>query len=406
MTSQRTGYAPVRVALAIAAAGIAAAGAWLLLGDVLPGGRWFAVHLFTLGVLSPLVLALSQHFGATLARGEEGDTTVLTATFAVAAVAVLVGVAAGSRAVLVVGATVTSGTVLVGWARLRRLRREAVGARFGWIVRMYERAHGAFLHGAILGALLGIGVLPGDWYLGARTAHLHANVVGWGGLTLLATVVFFGPTVLRRQIEPGADERAARHLRAGATGLTVAVLALLATGVGGTAATALRLVAAIGLAVLAGAATTTCVPIVRTALRGSPSPGRWPIAAACTWLPLALWLDVAVVATGAWQWLDALGVVALTGVLLQAILAAALHLVPIAFARDRPHRDRLRAAAAWGSGPRTVVLDIGILLVVATAALRPVLADPALAAPVGRVGWALVLLAVASLPVGLLSARA
>ncbi len=63
-----------------------------------------------------------------------------------------------------------------------------------------------------------------------RVAHLHANVLGWGVLTLLATVVFFGPTILRRQIEPGADERAARRLRHGATGVTVAVLALVATG--------------------------------------------------------------------------------------------------------------------------------------------------------------------------------
>ena len=372
---------------------------------MLPGGRWFAVHLFTLGVLSPLVLALSQHFGATLTRGEEGATTLLTATFAGGALLVLVGAAGGHRPVLVAGASVTSAAVFVGYLRLRGLRRGAVGARFGWIVRTYERAHGAFLHGALLGGLLGAGALRGDWYLAARTAHLHANIVGWGSLTLLATVVFLGPTVLRRQIEPGADERAARHLRVGAAGLSVAVLALVGTGLGGTTAVVMRLLAAGGLSLLAGAATTTCLPVVRTAVGGSPAPSRWPIAAACTWLPLVLWADVVVVATGSWRWLDALGVAALAGVLLQAIIATVLHLGPVAFARDRHERDRLRGAAAWGSGPRTLVLDLGVALVVAAATLRPLLDGPVVVTATGRVGWVLVIVAVCSLPVGLLTVR-
>jgi nitrite reductase (NO-forming) len=351
------------------------------------------------------VLGLSQHFAATLARGQEGATTPLVLAFALGAVGVLTGVADDRRWLLVAGASLAAGVVVLAWLRLRRARAGAVGARFGWIVRMYERAHGAFLHGALLGALLGAGLVSGPWYLPTRIAHLHANVLGWGGLTLLATLVFFGPTVLRRQIEAGADERAARHLRRGATGLTVALFALLATAAGGAAGTVARLVAAGGLGVLAHAATTTCAPILRTALRGSPSPGRWPIAAVCTWLPAALWLDVLVVATGAWAWLDALGVVALTGVLLQAVLAAALHLVPIAFARDRVERDRLRAGVARGTVARTVLFDFGVVLVVTAAALRPVLDDPATVTLPGRTGWALVALAMATLPVGLLSAR-
>lgn len=404
--THRRGHGPVRVALAVATTGAVASVTWLLAGDALPGGRWFAVHLFTLGVLSPLVLALSQHFAATLTRLDEGPTTSLTLAFTAGALGVLVAVPSGTRWLLVSGATVASTAVLAGYVRLRRHRTGATGARFGWVVRMYERAHGAFLHGAVLGGLLGAGLLPGQWYLPARVAHLHANVLGWGVLTLLATVVFFGPTILRRQIEPGADERAARRLRHGATGVSVAVLALVASGVGGSVGTGLRLLAAAGVTALAWVGTGTCLPIIRTALRGSPSAGRWPIAGACAWLSLALWADALVVALGAWQWLDALGAAALLGVLLQAIVAAVIHLAPVALGRGREHRDALRDRLERFGGTRAALLDLGVVLLVATTAVRPLLGTDPVTDATGRVGWVLVAVAVLSVPWAVLTTRA
>ena len=59
-------FAPLRPAFALAGAYAGAAVLWVLAGSVLPGGRWFAVHLFTLGVLTTLVVALTDHFAQTL----------------------------------------------------------------------------------------------------------------------------------------------------------------------------------------------------------------------------------------------------------------------------------------------------------------------------------------------------
>ena len=119
--------------------------------------------------------------------------------------------------------------------RLRRLRTTAVGPRFGWIVGTYEVTHGgAFLLGALFGALVATGILGGAW-MGPpmRIAHLHVNLLGWAGLTLLATMVFFGPTVARTRIREGADVRAARAVRLGAIGLGVGVAGIVGTGFGG-----------------------------------------------------------------------------------------------------------------------------------------------------------------------------
>ena len=81
----------------------------------------------------------------------------------IGAVAVFIGVVGGRPWLVAAGATAISTVVLVSYQRLRRLHRTALGARFGWVVRTYERAHGAFLFGALLGALVGAGALAGRW---------------------------------------------------------------------------------------------------------------------------------------------------------------------------------------------------------------------------------------------------
>jgi hypothetical protein len=359
---------------------------WVGWGDVLPGGRWLAVHLFTLGVLTNAVLTFSEHFSRTLTRTPGERAWWWPAVTNVGIVAVVVGLPSGSRILLAVGATTVTASVLLAYLRIRRMRLRALGARFTWIVRIYERAHGAFVHGAVLGLLLGIGVLPGTLYGGVRLAHLHVNVLGWGGLTLLATLVFFGPTMARTRIRPGADARAAVALRTGATGLTVAVLALIAAMIPGTAGTLARLVAALALAVFAGAATTVVAPVVHAVARGRPGAPRPLIVAASLWLVAVVWVDVVVVAAGAWRWVDALGLVALVGVLGQAIVATLAYLAPMLRGRTTAARDALRERLDAASGLRAIGLNLGIALVV----------GGALGAPTAAAGWVLVAVVLAA----------
>jgi hypothetical protein len=46
----RSPFGPAAPSIAAAIVYAAAVGVWLAFGAGLPGGRWFAVHLFTLGV--------------------------------------------------------------------------------------------------------------------------------------------------------------------------------------------------------------------------------------------------------------------------------------------------------------------------------------------------------------------
>jgi hypothetical protein len=356
---------------------------WLLAGPALPGGRWLAVHLFTLGVLTNVILAFSEHFSRAVTRtpGERAWWWTWLANLGI--LLVLVGLPTGWLPGLAVGATVLTGVVVAAWWRLRAMRRGAVGARFTWVVRLYERAHGAFVHAALLGALLGLGMIAGPWYLGVRLAHLHANVLGWGGITLLATLVFFGPTMARTRIEPGADDRAARALRRGATALTVAVLLLLLLGLPGGWGTAARLMAGLALAGFALAATSVCLPVGRAVLRARVTASRPLLLGALLWLVAVVWLDVAVVITGTWRWLDAIGVAALAGVLAPAILSTLVYLAPMLRGRTTGERELVRIRLEVGARTRAVSANLAVVAV--TVGASRVAGE----LPVAQIGWTL-----------------
>ncbi len=391
----RSPFADVRVAAVAAALWGTAAAVWVLTGDALPGGRWFAVHLVTLGLLSNAIVGFTQHFGITLTRASDEHAMGLgwTALLNAGALGVLVGLPAGLPWLLATGATALTAGVLRSWWGLRTLRKEAVGARFAWIVRIYERAHGGFLHGALLGALLGIGVLPGSWHASARLAHLHVMVLGWAGLTLLSTIVFFGPTMVRGRIRPGADDRAARWLRDAATAISVATIALLLTGLGGHGGTAARLIAATWLAVYAAAATVVAWPVLLVAVGAKRSALRGPVAAAAAWLPLVVWADVAVVATGAWRFHDAVGVAGLVGVLVQIVAAALAYVTPMLRGRTFAARDRILARLERLAAVRTALLNAGVVAIVVAAVGRW---GGDLGATIARSGWAAAAVALAA----------
>lgn len=342
---------------------------WLLAGPALPGGRWLAVHLFTLGVLTNVVLAFSEHFSRAVTRTPGDRAWWWTWLANTGIVLVLVGLPADWLPGLAAGATILTGVVAAAGWRLRAMRRDAIGARFTWVVRLYERAHVAFVYAAFLGAFLGLGMITGPWYLGARLAHLHANVLGWGGITLLATLVFFGPTMARTRIEPGADERATRALRRGAVALSVAVLLLLLLGLPGGWGTAARVVAGLALAGFASAATSVCLPVWRAVLRARVTASRPLLLGALMWLVAVVWLDAAIVTAGAWRWLDAIGVAALAGVLAPAILSTLVYLAPMLRGRTTGERELVRIRLEVGARTRAVLVNLAVVAITIGAAL-------------------------------------
>lgn len=381
----------VRSAVIVAGAYAMLALVWIALGASLPGGRWLAVHLFTLGVLTNLVVALTQHFTQTLLHAPGRARGARLVAVNAGTVLVVAGLPAGLRGLVAAGATILVASVLWLAADLRRIRGAALTARFAFIVRAYEWACGAFVQGALLGALMGTGVLSGTWYAAARIAHLHVNVLGWGGLTLLASIVFFGPTVLRTRMQPGADAAAALWLRRAAAGLAVATVALLLTGAGGALVMPARLVAAAGLAVYAVGVAVVCVPVVRAGRRARTSGGGRMLQSAGCWFVAAAAADVVVVATGRFDLLDTLGAAMLVGVLGQTILGSVGHIAPLAWKRGSDRSPSAPAPRATHGWLRPLVFNAGLASVVAAGAAGA--AGGQVGAVAARAGWLLIVAA-------------
>jgi uncharacterized membrane protein YuzA (DUF378 family) len=371
---------------------------WLAAGDRLPGGRWIVVHMFTLGVLTPLIWTFSRHFAVrftgTRARATRPAVRlVLTLVLGGSVVAMLVGRAVHAHVPLALGSAGIMLVVGVNLVALRRIRRQSTTARFVWVVRQYEYAHAAFLLAAGLGGALGAGWVPGTLFTAARDAHIHLNVLGWAGLTVLATLVPFGPALLRARTGPRAEARAAVWLPAATLGLAVAAAGFLLASVGGGAGP-IRLLTVGGLATYGWAVVAVAHPLWLSSRTTDRSPLRWMVAASLGWFVVAIATALVRAVLGVPGWSRALAPMLLLGVLAQLVLAVLAYITPMLRGRDFATRDRLLARLEHLARIRAGTLNLGVLMLATTEMLGRIL-GPA-SGPLAQTGWILVGLGIVS----------
>jgi hypothetical protein len=374
---------------------------WLAGGQALPGGRWLVTHLFTLGVLTTLLWSFSRNFAARFTG--VGDlcepvaaTWALTLLLGASITSMVTGRALEAHWPLVIGTLGIMVVVAMNVVTLRNLRARARNDRFLWVVRRYEDAHLIFLVSAGLGGMLGAGVVPGEIFLGVRDAHIHLNVLGWAGLTVLTTLVVFSPALLRVRIEAGAEQRASDAVLRAMMGLGVGTLGLVLSSLGraigdGAEGPATVLLVA-GLAVYLQAVIVVALPLLRASRAHDRSPLRWSLAAVVVWLPVGVAIDVVLLVVGRPGWSVGLAVALLIGVFAQLILAVLLYVTPMLRGRDFASRDALIARTERLPRTRTATLNLGVVFVL-VADLTPGL-PTTLAQPLASAGWLLVILAV------------
>lgn len=376
---------------------------WLAAGRALPGGPWLVTHLFTLGVLTTLLWSFSRNFAARFTgvgdlREPVAATWVLTFVLGASITSMVTGRALGAHWPLVIGTLGVMVVVASNVITLRRLRARARNDRFLWVVRRYEDTHVIFLVSAGLGGLLGAGVVPGEIHRGVRDAHLQLNVFGWAGLTVLTTLVVFGPALLRVRMEADAERRAADAILRAAMGLGVGTLGLilrslgLAIGDGAEGPATLLLV--LGMAVYLQAVIVVAVPLLRASRADEGSPLRWGVAAALLWLSLGVAIDVVLLTLGRPAWSVGLAVALLVGVFAQLILTVLLYVTPMLRGRDLASREVLIGRTERLPRTRTATLNLGVALAL-IADLTPGL-PTTIAGPLMNTGWLLVILAVAA----------
>ena len=336
----------------------------------LPVPRWLAVHLLLLGAATNAILTWTEHFAVALMRARKPSRRASAGRLAalnLAIVGVLVGVGAELAAVTVAAATLLGAVVVAHLVALLQIARRALMGRFAGTVRFYVAAGLAFVVGISFGALLAVDAVPHRLHDPLHAAHVHANVFGWVGLTVLGTLFTLWPTVLRTRMVDHVRSSARRCLLLTTTGLAVSVTGLAAD---------LRWVAVAGLATYGAGVVVALQPFLATWRRKAPRDGAaWSLAAGTGWLVAGVVADLVLLSTAPdsasyLARLDALIPPLAVGFVLQTLLGALTYLLPvIQGGGPAAVRAAIARLSRWWR-VRVIALNAGALLLAGAGALN------------------------------------
>lgn len=184
------------------------AAVWAVERALAGGGAWWGpLHAFMIGTVLLAISGATQLFSITWAAAVPTDPRIAAAqrwTLAVGAVAAILGIHRGVTWMTVLGATLVALAIAgLGWILVRIVRRSLL-RRFDLATRFYLLAAASGLLGVALGGVLGVN-RAGSAYLDVRTAHLHLNLVGIVGFTILGTLPTLLPTTVRHRMVSGRE---------------------------------------------------------------------------------------------------------------------------------------------------------------------------------------------------------
>jgi len=332
------------------------------------GHRWLVVHLFLLGSATNAIVAWTEHFTVTLLRVPQPSrkfTAWRLWALNVAVVTSLVGVSLTNDLVIVIGASALTIVVGLHLRSLYRLSKRALQNRFAGTARFYLAAGLCLVLGIALGVLAAFQSDGSRLRDSLHVAHVHANIFGWVGLTVIGTLFTFWPTVLRTRIVDGVMNSAKRSLRLLLPGVLAAALAL---------SVHQRFIALVGVIAYATGICIAAAPFMRTWKQKRPHDfAAFAIFFATSWLLLGVVSDTFALAfigdMGDYaSWLDRVVPAFLFGFVGQILLGALTFLVPVILgggpAAVRDHIERL--GTRWKL--RLAVFNVGTALTIVSGA--------------------------------------
>ncbi|WKZ83278.1 MAG: hypothetical protein QY307_03300 [Acidimicrobiia bacterium] len=212
-------------ALRLGAIFMAWAAIWGVLRAIGGEGTWWGpLHAFMAGTVLLAISGATQLFSTTWSASVPADPRLAAAqrwSLAVGALLAVLGVANEVDWMTISGATLVGiGLVALGWILVGIVRRSLL-RRFDLASRFYLLALASGAVGVTLGGIIGSGV-GGSSYLDLRTAHMHLNLVGLVGFSILGTLPTLLPTTARHKLVSGKEAVAAFWLCVGAFALFTA----------------------------------------------------------------------------------------------------------------------------------------------------------------------------------------
>lgn len=172
------------------------------------GGSWWGpLHAFLAGTVLLAIAGASQMFTITWSSTvpPRGATVLTQRWLLIVGVAmVLVGVTFDLGALVWLGgASTIAGLLVLGWVIYIAVRKSLL-RRFDLSARFYLVAFAAGVVGVTLGTLMGTEAIGGFFTTG-RLVHVHLNLVGLVGLTIIGTIPTLLPTTAYNRAVSGKE---------------------------------------------------------------------------------------------------------------------------------------------------------------------------------------------------------
>ena len=310
---------------------------------------WLTIHLLLLGAITNAILTWSDHFVGALLWSRSHDhrrQLAITVLLNLGILGVLLGVSIDSSWLIIVAATLISVIVLLHLRGISILVKQSLNQRFVGVIRYYQFAGLCILVGIILG-VIGTFVAHDDpWEPRIVLAHLHVNLLGWVGLTIIGTLVTLWPTVLRTPMHANAISWALKGLRFLIAGISLVLASALFDW---------PKLFALGLLLYLVGAFVALIPAALLIPKKRPDrPGSWMLLSGAIGLAILLLADMTVVLSHQ-DPERALGVIEghilllFTLWLLPTLLGALTYLLPVVLGRGPASNRELESllARAW-----------------------------------------------------------
>lgn len=192
--------------------------------------KWLTIHLLLLGATTNAIITWSDHFVTSLLWARMHNRRrqmVITVLLNIGIIGVLVSVSKHFNW-LITGFAALIGAIMILYLRgITILVKQSLNRRFVGVIRFYQSAAFFILVGICLGVVDAFKNDKDPWQPRITLAHLHANLLGWVGLTIVGTLVTLWPTVLRTPMHPKAIPSAITGLKFLLVGVSGAIIASL-----------------------------------------------------------------------------------------------------------------------------------------------------------------------------------
>lgn len=188
---------------------------------------WLTVHLLLLGAVTNAIVTWSDHFVSALLWARSQNRTrqlTIISLLNLGIVGVLFSVSRHDHALLVLSGLLMAGVIVYYLRGITTLIKHSLNKRFKGVIAFYQWAALMILVGMTLGVIDAFKSDEDIWQSRITLAHLHVNLLGWVGLTIIGTLVTLWPTVLRTQLHEKAIAKARFGLKFLVVGISGSIL--------------------------------------------------------------------------------------------------------------------------------------------------------------------------------------